>query len=345
MKYGYVALPLLVLAGCEVLVQWHGWPFWASHFDPLAGPGLSVVMGILAAAFWWMAAAPGSIWKRLAPGALALAATAVLLAGPLYEVGAPLLAENQAAETRARQIERMETQLAAYRENSATRSGWLPAMQRAQAELAALEAEAAAAPLGWQTWAVVILQGLALLILQTGAAFMAGWASRIWHGGMVNNSIDLSIETRPGKMESESGCQITKTESTVERKLESEMEIGKPVATLESGMERQVESGNPAPGAALQSIPHLPRPDGRWTIFHLNQLKNALAERLESMASDGNPAPGRALAESLGIREADISLTRNFEKGKRPPSRRVVETLWAELIQGGGQFQNQVSSI
>ncbi|MEG6552055.1 hypothetical protein V6C53_17630, partial [Desulfocurvibacter africanus] len=58
-------IPGLVLIGCETLLQWHGWKFWSEYFDQAAGPALSMVLAVLAAA-WWFQAGTGRWLARVA---------------------------------------------------------------------------------------------------------------------------------------------------------------------------------------------------------------------------------------------------------------------------------------
>ena len=78
---------------------------------------------------------------------LALLASVLLLLGPLYQVGTPILEGLASAEhsDRARakeipmveaEIRGIERQLATFTENSQKRSGWLPAIEATQAQLA-----------------------------------------------------------------------------------------------------------------------------------------------------------------------------------------------------------------
>lgn len=123
--------PCVVLIGAIGLLQAHGIAFWSSKLG-LYGIGWSVLLE--ATALW--------LWSRPASGSRALAclASVLLLLGPLYQVGTPILDGLALAEhsDRARskeipmakaQIRELEGQLAAFTANSEKRPGWLPAIE------------------------------------------------------------------------------------------------------------------------------------------------------------------------------------------------------------------------
>ncbi|EGJ49027.1 hypothetical protein [Desulfocurvibacter africanus] len=187
-----LALPIPVLACCEVLLQWHGWTFWATYFDPIAGPGLSLTLAALAASWWAVAAWSRSWLPRLAYFGLGLVASLVLLAGPLYQVSAPIVQAHEAAKARPAElasldaaIEARRTELDKYLNITVSgRYGWHGRIDDARTALAGLEArrvalvESAPATVSWQRQAAAGLQAVALILLQIGAASMAALAGR-----------------------------------------------------------------------------------------------------------------------------------------------------------------------
>jgi hypothetical protein len=160
-----------LLIGCIGLLQYHSIAFWSANVDPLTGAFWSVV--IEGAALW--------LWsdRRLARRALGVVATLLLLAGPMYQVSAPLFQEEvdvvATAERRAElqgEVTQLQTSLAVYEANSQERGGWAKRIDATQARLdaarAELAAQAAAAPerMEWQRQAVIGLQALAIALLQ-----------------------------------------------------------------------------------------------------------------------------------------------------------------------------------
>ena len=130
--------PAVVLAGAIGLLQAHGIAFWSGK---LGYYGIAWSLLLEAIALW--------LWSRTALGnrLLALLASVLLLLGPLYQVGTPILEGLASAEhsDRARakeipmveaEIRGIERQLATFTTNSEKRSGWLPAIEATQAQLA-----------------------------------------------------------------------------------------------------------------------------------------------------------------------------------------------------------------
>ncbi|MGH8566534.1 MAG: hypothetical protein ACREXU_00585 [Gammaproteobacteria bacterium] len=130
--------PAVVLAGAIGLLQVHGIAFWSSK---LGYYGIAWSVLLEAIALW--------LWSRtvIANRLLALLASVLLLLGPLYQVGTPILEGLASAEhsdrARAKEIPMVEAeirgidrQLATFTTNSEKRSGWLPAIEETQAQLA-----------------------------------------------------------------------------------------------------------------------------------------------------------------------------------------------------------------
>ena len=138
-------LPLLILPLSIVLLQSHGIPFWQSQVGRWPGIGWSILLELISLWLWFQPARK----HRL----LALATTLLLLAGPLHQIGFPLIKEfamNQ--ETPARmeanikaiqgEITEAERSLDRYQQLAlAGRYGWLGAMEQAEAALAAKRGE------------------------------------------------------------------------------------------------------------------------------------------------------------------------------------------------------------
>lgn len=175
MKLSLKNLPALaLLLGALVLMQHHAMAFWSQY----AGD-----MGVL----WSLLLEGAALWlwaqRSLAKNALALVASVLVLAGPLYQVSAPALAQYQqsqaAPEAHAKQEqsllaqrEALSASLATYNANSSTRAGWAGRIDSAQAQLAEVNAKLGmlysqkAEPFVWQSLVVVGMQLCALLIFQ-----------------------------------------------------------------------------------------------------------------------------------------------------------------------------------
>lgn len=177
---------LLLLAGCIGLLQYHSIQFWIERTGSPIGLAWSLLLE--GAALWlWSDRRP----ERRLLGALA---TLLLLAGPLYQVSAPLLdesgrADRQASAARERrhdlagEIKTLETALAAYLTNSASRQGWVARIDHTQArieqlrtEQAQISAERADAPeqRPWQQVAVIGMEALAIALFQLVAVLAIG---------------------------------------------------------------------------------------------------------------------------------------------------------------------------
>lgn len=168
---------LILLVAAIGLMQYHAILFWSEHVDQATGWAWSLLLE--GAALW--------LWssRHMAQRALALVATVLVLAGPLYQVSAPLIAEWQATDrgavanverraALAAEITSLETALNAYLNNSATRQGWAQRIDATQARLDTARSElqgviaAAAEPvrLSWQRQAVIGMQAIALVLFQ-----------------------------------------------------------------------------------------------------------------------------------------------------------------------------------
>jgi hypothetical protein len=175
-------LPLLILPLAVTLLQWHSVPFWQAQVGFWPGLGWSVLLELISLWLWFR---PGRRWWR----PLAWATTALLLAGPLYQVSDSLVQEivalrhadgawsAQVAAVEA-EVAEAERSLDRYQRLSLDgRFGWQGHIDQAQENLdsrrAGLEtlragrAEAeAAARLNWRRFGKVGGQLLSLVIFQ-----------------------------------------------------------------------------------------------------------------------------------------------------------------------------------
>jgi hypothetical protein len=107
--------PILILPLAITLLQWHAVPFWQAQVGWWPGLGWSALLELISLWLWFR---PGRRWLR----PMAWATTALLLAGPLYQVSDPLLRE-----------------IVALRQADG-RFGWQGHIDQAQATLAARRA-------------------------------------------------------------------------------------------------------------------------------------------------------------------------------------------------------------
>jgi hypothetical protein len=176
----------LLLAGCIGLLQYHSIQFWVERTGSPVGLAWSLLLE--GAALW--------LWSDRRPlrHGLGALATLLLLAGPLYQVSAPLLddsgrADRQAAAAAERQrdlageLKTLDAALAAYLANSASRQGWVARIDHTQARLEQLRAEqaqitaeraGAPAPRPWQQVAVIGMEALAIALFQLVAVLAIG---------------------------------------------------------------------------------------------------------------------------------------------------------------------------
>lgn len=170
----------------EAILQIHGLRFWDQH-GGWGGWLWSPVLGIVTVWFWLH---PSATLRWM----LGIIASLLLLVGPLWQIGAPLVesaAQYRAAAVaatlqlqvlRTTEAELVETQNT-YRRNSQDpyRSGWAAQVNRVEATLANIRQQivtVAAAPppqrTPWLSQAVLVIQMFALLTLQVAAVTALG---------------------------------------------------------------------------------------------------------------------------------------------------------------------------
>ncbi|MGH8654586.1 MAG: hypothetical protein ACREYE_21535 [Gammaproteobacteria bacterium] len=170
----------IVLAGSIGLLQAHGIAFWSGKLGPY---GIAWSLLLEATALW--------LWTRSGTGSRALAcvASGLLLLGPLYQIGTPVLeglaVAQHSDQARAKEIPLVEAeirqlaeQLAVFTANSGKRSGWLPAIEATQARLSASrgklaklyrEAPRSSGRIEAQERVVIAMECIGLLLFQVTA--------------------------------------------------------------------------------------------------------------------------------------------------------------------------------
>jgi hypothetical protein len=167
---------LALLIGSIVLLQTHAMDYW-TRYDTATGWLWSLV--IEGAAIWLWAA------RNWLKNSIAVFATLLALAAPLYQLAAPVLDKQHSAEQSASnlparlaakqaEIEQLHAALVTYNQNSQSRGGWFPLIESTTAALAianndlnVLQTEQATAqPASWQAWLQIATQCVALVIIQ-----------------------------------------------------------------------------------------------------------------------------------------------------------------------------------
>ncbi|WP_027366954.1 hypothetical protein [Desulfocurvibacter africanus] len=313
-----LALPIPVLACCEVLLQWHGWTFWSAYFDQVAGPGLSVTLAVLAASWWAVSAWSRSWAARLGYGLLAMVASLVLLAGPLYQVSSPIVQAHEAAKALPGRLANLDAAIDARRAEldkylaitASGRYGWHGRIDDARTALADLEARRAAlvdsAPesVSGQRLAAAGLQAVALILLQIGAASMAALAGRRLRA--VREVATVSPATSEIRAEAQAVVSAESVEATAEEAVEALVES---VATIEA-----VEAAEPealkheANHSDETSIQPAFKPDE----VTIRRLQREMTERISQAGS------ARKFCDAEGVNQRDVSWLRNhFDRLKR----------------------------
>jgi hypothetical protein len=172
-------LALFVWIAAEAVLQIHGIQFWQQH-GGWNGWLWSVVLCVATVWFWLH-------HNKSIRYTFGIVASALLLAGPLWQVGAPLVDATlqryeqqryttlQLVTLRNVAVQQSAT-LQTFLRNSEARTGWAPMIVRVQENLAATRrqiTEVATAPpvarAGFLSIAVIVIQLTALIVLQVAA--------------------------------------------------------------------------------------------------------------------------------------------------------------------------------
>lgn len=270
--------------------------FWTGHVGA-AGVAWSLILEAVALWLWWQ--------RRRA---LAVLASALLIAGPFHQLSAPTVEALRTAQASATllvmeraEVAQLETSLERYQANSAERLGWAERIDRAQSALDAardrlrhrLAAQAAAAD--WRELGVVGLQALALLVVMVTQVLAVG-------------------QLRPagtGKADE----QLTAIHEAAER--------GKKAAAVAPQPPCPKHTTGAGPCYCKGSIYHTA--EGATETL-AQQVTAAIDADLETRNETQ-----RAAADRLGVRPADISMIRNHaarrNDGKETVSHAVLQRL------------------
>ncbi|MBL4797619.1 MAG: hypothetical protein JKY50_09405 [Oleispira sp.] len=167
----------ILLIAAATLMQIHSIEFWMNQTGDYSGILWSLLLE--GAALWLWASHNG--WKS----ALGLVASLLVLAGPLYQVSSPAITQWQNSNTLPglqikqetvllAEVVSLESSLAQYNDNSASRVGWSGRIDETKADLKTANAElkqfykAQEQPvvMGWQSMAVIAMQAISLVLFQ-----------------------------------------------------------------------------------------------------------------------------------------------------------------------------------
>lgn len=325
---------VLLLAGAIALLQAHAIAFWREHVGPL-GWAWSVLLEAVALWLWYR---PGRTrW------ALALLASCLLLLGPVSHVSAPLVDDLVAAphrdEARLARIEALSDQrariaesLETFRTNSTVRSGWLPAIERSQDMLQAIDEELAellAQPprkrLAWRDQAIIVMQILALVLFQVCAVLIIRALARRTYGTAAPIPSPARKSCRP-TVAMQDQIQGPRPAQTTIREYPTT-----PQEVTVSDSRVNMDIGMPAEAGAANGDEACPMGKGRYRLEDIQRIRAALDQYLAS----------RNMSQSAFCREhdyagRDLSLLRRHEerveKGERTISESSLERLEAILI-------------
>lgn len=165
-----------LLVAAMLLMQIHSIEFWTTY---AGATGILWSLLLEGAALWLWSA------RSIGKNGLALVASLLVLAGPLYQVSLPVIdsyrasesgviSNTQTANVLRDEITSLQAALATYNDNSKTRVGWAARIDETQARLTTVQTElkqlliAQAAPpaMAWQHTAVISMQAIALVIFQ-----------------------------------------------------------------------------------------------------------------------------------------------------------------------------------
>lgn len=167
---------IILLIGGLLLMQIHSMEFWTEH---TGSAGYLWSLMIEGAAVWLWASSSKS--KAL----LAMIASVLALAGPLYQVATPILDDLQSSQKEIvvsveqkqslkDEIITLESALNTYLSNSESRVGWAQRIDSTTNQLvqsrkdlhSLYQAETEVKPQPWQAIALVAMQALALIVIQ-----------------------------------------------------------------------------------------------------------------------------------------------------------------------------------
>lgn len=157
---------LIVIATSTVLMQMHSIDFWASKVGPI---GIAWSLALECVMIWYW-------WRNLK--VMAIAASLLLLFGPIHEITSPALEQIKAHATNSQsikdgkaEISRLSLALDTYNKNSQDRIGWLTKINKIQNRIDSTTARlqklrSATSPFDlWQSISIIATQTATLLIV------------------------------------------------------------------------------------------------------------------------------------------------------------------------------------
>jgi len=157
---------ILIITISALLMQWHSVAFWF-EYTGYTGVGFSLALEVVALWLWWQ----GRTW-------LAVVASLLLVAGPLFQLSAPVMETLTRNNTNKilissyeNEIKQLTSSLNQYDSNSNKRIGWSSRIDRAQHDLSQARSKlrtllAVKPPeTSQRLYMVVLMQALALLVI------------------------------------------------------------------------------------------------------------------------------------------------------------------------------------
>lgn len=314
---------LAVLLGAITLLQVHAIQFWMEFVGPMGWAWAVLLEGV---AVW--------LWsqRQALRRVLALVTSLLALAGPLYAVCEPLVAEWQSAGSRdagrelrieqlQREASRLEETIATFRANSEARAGWLEPIQVAQArlqevdhELAGLVAQPSAQALSWRQQALVVMQALALVIFQLAVV-------------LAVTSLARQRQLVPADLGSVSASPTPTSRQVCVAPQDMGMggAMASPLATDEAPCNLDAELGAPSM-SEMNDEDELAMAKGHFTYADIVELRDALNQLLEE-----REITQAAFCRGHGISPRDLSLLQRHEErcsaGERTISATALERL------------------
>lgn len=157
---------ILIITISALLMQWHSIAFWLEYAG-YTGVGFSLALEVVALWLWWQGRS-----------GLAVVASALLVAGPLFQMSAPVMntlmnQKNNSAliSSYKSEIQQLSNSLNRYDQNSAKRIGWSSRIDRAQRELQEAREKLrglivqATPDSPTRLYMIVLMQALALMII------------------------------------------------------------------------------------------------------------------------------------------------------------------------------------
>ena len=345
----YTALIVLI---CVVIVQFHAIHFWSEHAAYITGWLWAIGLEMLVLWLWFQ--------RRLGYQLVGIIGTTILLAGPVYTISSDLLETLEYAQSDedSRQsqiaalkgdIERLEEDLATFRQNSEERTGWLPIIRDTQQEIAKnrvelreLQGQRDEADTLWLTAALLVVQVVAVVLFHIGAILGITWLSRHRDRVMERRarSTGKGVVEQPAAS-TEQGMEHRSMEHPTEPMEQAPAErMEHPTEPMEQAPAERMEQASDQEGqtavagsAAIQTQPAPPPAKGNTNEVPLAAILRAV-DKLQRHLDQTDDTISR-FADRNNIPRRDVSLflrhKENLDAGKRCASMAKIRTIMAAI--------------